>query len=116
MVVGEASLLGDQDAGVGQGGEEFFRIGDTREGQNLASAECGERLAIGLQAAVEQGELAADSELDHPSSPVGRAYDEQRVRALKLRAKRRAQWAGRYYVAVADAAAAVDHDDREVLL
>jgi len=32
MVVGEASPLRDHDAGVGQGREEFLRIGDTRKG------------------------------------------------------------------------------------
>ena len=62
-MVGKASPLGDHDAGVGQRGEEFFRIGDAGKGQNLASAERGERLAIGFEAAVEQGEATAAGEL-----------------------------------------------------
>ena len=115
VVIGKAGSFGDIDAGRGERGKELFRIADTGKGQRLAAADRRDHAAIGLKPGVENRESVPARALDHRRRAVGRTDDDQRLGAVKLQAERRPQRAGRNNVAVADAAAAIDDNDAEVL-
>ena len=114
-MIGEARAPPRLDARAAQRREEFFRIADAGEGQHPA-VPCSAASAggIGLEPCREK--------------PAGRARARRRPLSLRAAARsraaraarascaeRRAQRAGRKHAAVADAAAAIDHRDRESL-
>ena len=71
---------------------------------------------IGLERGVKQRQLRACAAATTGVAPVLTAPTiSSAMRAIELRLERRAQRAGRKHAAVADAAGAVDHQDREVL-
>ena len=96
--------------------KNFSGIGDPGECQDFAPGERGERLPIRLDAAVKDRQAAPAGSLLHDRGAVARADSHERLRACELGFKRRPQRAGRKNPAVADAAPAVDEQNRKVFL
>ena len=94
--------------------QRISRIADAGEGQVLRRPIAATR-RIGIEPGVEDRQAAPPRALDHPAAPSGGPDHQQRLRVVELHAERRPQRAGRERLAVADAAAAVDDDDSEIL-
>ena len=72
-------------------------------------------MPVGFEAATEQGEAVAAGNLGDRVGAIAWSNDDESLRARDLAFERRPQRAGRNDAAVADAAAAVDDEDREIL-
>ena len=83
--------------------------------KNLARAERRQRAALGFEAPVEDPYVVTARNLEERCGIGRRADREKGLRARHLHIERRAQGTGRNQPAVADAAAAVDHEDRQIL-
>ena len=79
------------------------------------SAECRQHAALGFETSVEEPHAITARDLEQGVGAVRRSDDDKRLRARHLHVEGCAQRTGRDHPAVADAAAAVDQEDRQVL-
>ena len=114
-MIGKTDLVGDRDPGFEQSGEKFLRIADAGKGEDRPIADRSDHCGVGHEAGVEYGEASAFRGLDHGGRSLRRTDDDDRMRMFQLRRERRPQRSGRDHEAVADAAAAVDQNNRKVL-
>ena len=115
MMVGEACPLRGRDTCFGEGAEEFLRIGDAGEGENAPAAQRRDCGGVRFEPGMENRQAAADRAFRHRGGAVRGADDHHGIGFRHLRVERRPQRPCRKRSAVADAAAAIDHHDREVL-
>ncbi|HEX8808084.1 MAG TPA: hypothetical protein VF760_03725, partial [Xanthobacteraceae bacterium] len=115
MVIGKGRPVRYLDASGVECCEKFFRIGNAREGQNLASANRVDDGPIRFEPAAKKGDLAPLGVLDDACGAVCRSDHDQRLCASELQLQRSAQRSSRNDAAIADAAAAVDEDETQVL-
>ncbi len=115
VVVGERARGRDVEAACAQGREEALRIADAGERENAIAAQGFDRTRFGNDTRLQDKPAPAPYLGGNAIGGGAFAGHQQSIRPLDLRGQRRAQRARRKHAGIADAAAAVDHDQRDVL-
>lgn len=115
MMVGKARPVRYLNAGGGERCEKLFRIGNACEGQDLALTDRFDDGPIRFEPAVKKGNPAPLGKLDDAGGAVRRSDHDQRLGAIELQFQGSAQRSGGNDAAIADAAAAIDENDAQVL-
>ena len=116
MMIGETPACRDRDAIGFERREEFAGIGDAGECEHPRAGELGDGGGLRGKLAVEPRQAAPPRGRDRRLGSSARGTDHQHgVGMIELGFERRPQRTGREHPAIADAAAAVEHRDDEVL-